>query len=130
MFELQSALQSSKSLSSAFSTMANKTEDEVPTESNELLQTVKSDLKSGRRKLGWIIGVILVLGLLIAGIVFAITHFNTNQAASGNITNDQYDDYYFDEYPDVDEHLAGSSSKIAKIQNVRLNLYVLRSVST
>ena len=108
--------------------MGNKIEDEVPTESNELLQTVKSDPESGTRKLGWIIGVFLVLGLLIAGIVFAITHFNTNQAASGNITIESIDNdqYNFDEYPDVVEHLAGSSSKIANIQNVRLNLYVLK----
>ena len=111
--------------------MAKMIEDEETTESKELLQTVvKSDPKSETRKLGRIIGVFLVLGLLIVGIVLAITHFNTKQAKSDEITIDYYNDYeqndddYIDEYPDVEGHVAGSSSKIADIQNVSLNLYL------
>ena len=113
-----------------FTTMAKKIEDEETTESKELLQTVKSDSKSGTWKLGRIIGVFLVLVLSIVGIVLVITHFNTKQATSDEITIDYYNDYeqndvdYIDEYPDVEGQVAGSSSKIADIQNVSLNLYL------
>ena len=110
--------------------MAKMIEDEETTESKELLQTVKSDPKSRTWTLGRIIGVFLVLVLLILGIVLAITHFNTNCAPSDEIAIDYYNDYeqndddYIDEYPDVEGHVAGSSSKIADIQNVSLNLYL------
>ena len=83
--------------------MAKMIEDEETTESKELLQTVKSDPKSETRKLGRIIGVLLVLALLIVGIVLAITHFNTNCAPNDEIAIDYYNDYEQNDNDYIDE---------------------------
>ena len=115
--------------------MAKKIEDEEATESKEFLQTAKNDPQSGKQKSGWIFGMFVVLGLLVVGIVVAISHFNTNQDTSDEITFDYHHDYeyyeqndddysYTDEYPDVGEHLSGSSSKIADMREVRLTLKI------
>ena len=112
--------------------MAIKIEKESKIESKKLLQTVNPEVQKQTRK--WKSGLIWAIAFIslsfIAGLIAACFLGVTNRTTNINdelVTNVDYanyeqsdddDEYFYDEYPSLEEHIGGPSSKIADIKDV------------